>query len=325
MVKCDMPRQGRGHANKVRHMLKRLGSLRYFLSVMEFGTVREAARVNNITQPALTRHIKELEYEVGVSLFERSPNGMIPTKFAEILANYARQIDLNGQVALREIREISEGHSGVLRIGAGPAWAYSIVPDAIARLQAEMPKVEVELNARINEYTRLLSSAKLDCLVSEIPLLLERESQHVYEEIIDIRYLVFARAGHPIRKEKRISATALATYPWIGFSDSVNARVRLMNYFRDNRVHLESFAVKTTSFQSGLRLLTQNDYLMLLPHTLFPIAEKFDVFPLATRGLSPKHSAGIIRSENVARLKSYQRLRQHIQDVVREIVINDRK
>jgi DNA-binding transcriptional LysR family regulator len=126
-------------------MIRRIQLLRYFLAVARSGSIRQAAESVHLSQPALTRRIQDLEGDLGVTLFERTPRGMALTRFGEVLLHYAQAIDLSCDFALKEINDLVTRETGELRIGAGPAWTFSLVPDTVALLRKTLPRVKVQL------------------------------------------------------------------------------------------------------------------------------------------------------------------------------------
>src|SRR5215469_9982332 len=106
--------------------------LRHFLGVVEKRNITAAAEALHISQPALTRSIRQLEKTIGVDLFERLPTGVVLTRHGEVLAQRAKLMDLEYKHALAEIKALEQGLSGTLQIGAGPVWITDILPTVVA-------------------------------------------------------------------------------------------------------------------------------------------------------------------------------------------------
>lgn len=136
-----------------------LDQLRAFLAVARTGNVRKAAEELHLTQPAVTARIKTLETALGVDLFDRSAS-MRPTKNGAALIGYAEQyLKLNGLIQ-RDVGRLDSVESQ-FRIGVSETIVQSWLPEFIAALRAEFPKLSVEIDVDISRSLRerLLSSA----------------------------------------------------------------------------------------------------------------------------------------------------------------------
>jgi LysR family nitrogen assimilation transcriptional regulator len=123
-----------------------LRQLDQFVTVYEEGSFSRAARRANCTQPALSVQIRNLEDELGVSLFTRSRRGVVPTIAGKRL--YARSLSILSAVADTRIavRELSGDVTGALTIGTVPSVSRSALPAALSRFTEVHPNVELTLD-----------------------------------------------------------------------------------------------------------------------------------------------------------------------------------
>ena len=129
--------------------------VRSFLAVLDAGSVTAAARHLGTTQPTLSRHVAELEAELGAPLFERTGRGVAPTAAALAIADAARQM-ADGAVALTHgLAGARTASRGVVRVTTSEVAATWLLPAVLARLQRAHPEIEIELVAS-NELTNLL-------------------------------------------------------------------------------------------------------------------------------------------------------------------------
>lgn len=289
-------------------MIKATQVLRHFLAVAEHGGVHEAARHVHLSQSALTRQIKSLEDELGVALFERTSKGMKLNRFGTIFLHYARQVELNLGYGLSEIQENLDGTLGSLRIGAGVAWSYAIVPDAIAQLQQELPGVRAELHTRVNEFYPMLEAGQLDCLVTELPE--KRQPMLAYEEILAIDRRIFSHRSHPLATQRRIPTPTLLHYPWVAFLGSPVGTLALKAYFASAGLAEPPIAVATSSFQSGFQVMRQHAYLMMLPSTLSAVAHERGLVALDIQHTMKGYISGLVYRPEVSRLSPFRRFRE---------------
>lgn len=116
-----------------------------FLAALEHGSLMGAARATGVSQPTLGRHIAELEAQWGVLLFERTGRGLLPTREALRLAEWARQMEGAAQGLERQLAGAATSLSGSVRLSASQPVACYLLPPVLARLRNQLPDVQVEL------------------------------------------------------------------------------------------------------------------------------------------------------------------------------------
>src|SRR4051812_11384534 len=110
-----------------------LRHLRYFSAVAAHGSFNRAADSLNLTQPALSRQVKDLEEELGVRLFLRRANAVTLTEAGEVFYEEASEILDRTEQAIARVR--ANDKSEKLRVGYGPSLTAGILPQAIERFQ----------------------------------------------------------------------------------------------------------------------------------------------------------------------------------------------
>jgi len=122
-----------------------LRHLRYFVAVVDAGNVSRAAERLRISQPALSRQIRDLEVELGVSLFERRAGRLVLTGQGEDLLARCREL-LMGAEALRDrAQALRGGDVGIIRVGVAPLTLESLLPPFLALHRKGHPNVYVHL------------------------------------------------------------------------------------------------------------------------------------------------------------------------------------
>jgi DNA-binding transcriptional LysR family regulator len=129
--------------------------VRSFLAVLDAGSVMGAARRIGAQQPTLSRHLAELEAQLGVPLFERTGRGVSPTAAALAIAAAARQMQEGADVLGRALAGQRDATAGTVRITTSDVAAVWLLPEVLAALQAEEPGIAIELVAS-NGLTNLL-------------------------------------------------------------------------------------------------------------------------------------------------------------------------
>jgi LysR family transcriptional regulator, regulator of abg operon len=197
----------------------RLQHLQLILTLAEAGTLRAAAGRMNVTQPALTKSLRQLEDEFGTAMVLRSPKGVRLTPAGELLAARAA-------TAMRELDRAREEVAWQLRhararvvVGVSPAAAITLMPGALARLRARWPQVQVGVVDAI--YPRVLTmvrAGELDLAAGPLPLEGAGRGLRV-APLFDAQQILVARAGHPLARARRLAALENAAWVVTGPPD----------------------------------------------------------------------------------------------------------
>jgi DNA-binding transcriptional LysR family regulator len=126
-----------------------------FLAVFDAGSLMGAARRLGAQQPTLSRHIAELEAQLGAPLFERTGRGVTPTAVALAIAESARQMEAGADALQRRLAVQRDLSHGSVRITASQVVAAYLLPPVLAALQREEPGIRIELVAS-NQLSNLL-------------------------------------------------------------------------------------------------------------------------------------------------------------------------
>ena len=147
--------------------------LKYFLMVAEELNITRAAERLYISQQSLSNHIGNLERELGVKLFTRSPKLSL-TYAGGLLVDTASQIlDLHSQY-LSKVGDINKQYLGVLRVGVSHTCGLALLPDVLPRFRAEFPQVEFSLfEGNSTQLEDELSHGRVDLIICFQPIIME--------------------------------------------------------------------------------------------------------------------------------------------------------
>src|SRR5688572_29013403 len=126
--------------------LVELRHLRYFIAAAEEENVSRAALKLHVSQPALSRQIRDLEDELRFPLFERTAKSVRLTDAGRIFLSEARDVLKRAEEAINKARATATGGRGELHVGYAPSPTARILPMALRAFQARMPKVRVRLH-----------------------------------------------------------------------------------------------------------------------------------------------------------------------------------
>jgi LysR family transcriptional regulator, cyn operon transcriptional activator len=122
-----------------------LRHLRYFIAVAEAGGVSRAATRLNISQPAVSRQIRDLETELGVALFDRRGGRLVLTAEGEDLLSRSRELARSAEAFRERAQALRGGEAGIIRVGIAPLTLESFLPPFLAQHQRRHPKIDVRL------------------------------------------------------------------------------------------------------------------------------------------------------------------------------------
>jgi len=231
----------------------KLQQLDLFVMIAEEGQIGRAATRAGITQPALTKHLQNLEQSVGSRLFERDRNGVQLTQAGVRLLTRARVILGSAEEAQRELAELASGAIGQLRVGVGPTMAEHLLPQAVSELISRFPKVELKVMSALNDVLfENLRAGELDLVVSAIPDTAPADFEQ--ELLLHDELVVVANTNHPLRRRERIPLRDLADEFWVLPPPLVLARQWLNQQFVKRRLPVPRAAVEADSEVSILAI-----------------------------------------------------------------------
>jgi len=281
--------------------------LRHFLGVVEKRNITAAAEALNISQPALTRSIRQLEKTIGASLFERLPTGVALTKQGEVLARRVRLMELEYRHALAEISALEQGTTGTLRIGAGPMWVAVILPDVITAFYEQFPHVKVRVTeGAIDSLVPALTAGEID--LACVTLAFPSQPELVKEPLLGVRHALVARETHPLAGKGVVAAEELARYPWVVLANDSVGTGRIGSYLVANGLEPPQIAIEATSI-GMLRVLERSDFLGLISTPMVEYAKRFGLVAIPHEGTFWEAEAGFafLRTRRPARtLESFK-------------------
>ena len=193
-----------------------LRHLRYFIAVAKHGSFNRAAQTLHLTQPALSRQVKDLEEELSVPLFVRGKNAVTLTAAGDSFYEEAREIIARVDLAIQRIR--NQPHTEILRVGYAPSVTAGVLPSVLQRFHAEYPRVRVELADLFpKDMMNKARDGELDIVIT-----LETPGSPVphfrWEGLSRIRIVLVMPANHALAKLKRIPPSRLREVPLVGLA-----------------------------------------------------------------------------------------------------------
>ncbi len=213
-----------------------LRHLRYFAAVAAHGSFSRAAENLHLTQPALSRQVKDLEDELGVPLFVRGKNSVTLTAAGELFYDEARDLLAQADQAIQRVR--GEVHGEVLRVGYAPSLTAGIMPRAIERFKKMAPQVRVELfDLSPLEMSEKAAAGSLDLVLTAAGTE-SANPDFQWSELRRLATVIVMAERHPLSRLKRIPPARLKEMPLRGLG-----RVNFPEYAPKMRAILKPFGV----------------------------------------------------------------------------------
>jgi LysR family transcriptional regulator, benzoate and cis,cis-muconate-responsive activator of ben and cat genes len=196
-----------------------LRHLRYFVAVAETENVSRAALKLHVSQPALSRQIRDLEDEIGFSLLERTAKSVRLTDAGRAFLDNARALLQNADEAVTKARAVASAEPTELHVGYSPTPTAEILPKILRAFQRAMPNVHVKLHDwSHNAIFDGIRDGRLQLGLIVPPLKASAVHDVRYEELFHERVCVAVAPQHPFARRRAIPITEVAAEPLIGLT-----------------------------------------------------------------------------------------------------------
>jgi DNA-binding transcriptional LysR family regulator len=232
------------------------------------GSILHAAQAANLTQPAASKLLAELEHALGVQLFERLPRGVAPTLYGDVMIRRAGAALAEMDAAHQEVMELLSGLSGRVAIGTVMTPSTGLLPEAVKRLKRSYPRVHVAITVDTSKLMiQRLRAGELDLVIGRI---LDTESAAVlnFEPLNDEPHSLIARAGHPLAGAANLQLAELVREGWILPPSGSILRDRLTALFLSQGLDQPAEIVETLALPVITKLLIGSDMVCALPTEL---------------------------------------------------------
>ncbi|HEV7265169.1 MAG TPA: LysR substrate-binding domain-containing protein [Falsiroseomonas sp.] len=259
------------------------------------GSLLKAGTALGLTQPALSRNLRELEQLAGERLFERHARGVRPTQAGVVVIRLARRLLAELRRAEEELDALGGAEGGAVAVGVLPVASVGVLPGALIRLRQRHPGLRLRLEqGRTEELLPMLAARELDLVVGRLYMPAVPDGflrQALWEEPIS----VLAREGHPLLAASGpVTAAMLARHELVlptvsqRVGQEIDQLVALLGLPRD-------VALRSSSYGFIREMLLASDCLSIMPRSMMVgdlLRGVLKVVPLPVP--APPRPAGII-------------------------------
>ncbi len=292
-----------------------LKQLRYFAAVARFGHFGRAAESRNVTQPALSMQVSELEGDWGLKLFERRQQGARLTDAGEELLARAKDI----LTAVRDLDDYAQHHkqvlSGRLRLGVIPSIAPYILPPLLPLLRSRYGDLDLRVRETLTEVlVEELLDGQLDLLLLALPI---EHPGIATEALFEDRFLLAApagwqggtgRRGKGARKERRASPELLESGSLLLLEEGHCLRDQALAFCQVRQIDsLDTFGA--SSLSTIAQMVANGMGLTLLPEISLGIeAKRNDIQVIPFEAPEPSRSVGLAWRASSPRRRDFEAL-----------------
>lgn len=257
---------------KLRHLV-------LLVTIADEGSFVKAAEALYVSQPAVTRSVREVEELIGIDLFVRGPRGVVPTAAGEILIERARSALGSLRRASEQIEEVRHGGPRPLRVGTNLAGAYALLPQAVVTLKQAHPEISISVVEGTAEVLATsLQRSELDLLVGRLDPGTYRGALH-HIRLYDEAVRAVVRRGHPVLSTTPRLADLLP-YPWILPLQPSTLRAELDEMFAAAGLASPRDITECSTLLTSREIVLQTDAIAPLPMLIGVRDDLLDMLPL---------------------------------------------
>lgn len=251
-----------------------LRDLNILLAVADAGSMAKAATRLAISQPAVSRAISDMEQALGVTLLDRSPQGVEPTRYGHALLRRGVAIFDELKQGMADLAYLADPTTGELRIGSNPGVAEGIVVAAIERLSQQHPRLVFHLvhGGLLAQYD-LLRERRVELAFARLSTEVPGDDVN-HEVLFDEPLAVVAGVNNPWTRRRNIALADLVNEPWTWPTAGTFFDALVIEAFRACGVEPPRAATYAEAFSVRMRLAATGRFLAVVPASVLRFSAK---------------------------------------------------
>jgi DNA-binding transcriptional LysR family regulator len=246
----------------------KLQDLHVLMTVIDAGSMGRAAAHLNITQPAISRAIAELENAFGLRLLDRHPKGVEPTEYGRALIECGLAMFDDLRQGVKKIECLSDPASGEVRVGSGGFLGASFVSSVIDRLSRRYPRIVFHLlTAPSEQLQRELIDRSIDLFIAWRfdPITDERLD---FDFLFDDSFVVATDAQSSWARRRKVTLSELMSEMWVLPPPKSAIGSIVTQAFRARGFDYPRATVLTTNPEVRIRLLATGRFFTIFPKSV---------------------------------------------------------
>lgn len=268
--------------------------LRSLLTVADTGSITTAADRLNISQPALSRRLQQLEDYLGAELMVRGRKGVELSMVGQLVATEARVIVNRFDNLRQQVQAHQQLDSGTVTIGGGATAVSFLLPQAITEFRADLPGIRFQLKeAGSREVARDIASGRLELGLVTMPV--QTRDLDVRKLMTDHIVLV-ARRDHPLASKKQVESQDLIEHAYVGFEAGSAIRQIIDATLRASGVEL-NVVMELRSIPAILRMVATTGYLAFVSR--ISIENQSEIAEISVTGLAIERQLALVTRQGI--------------------------
>lgn len=258
----------------------RLRDLHVFFAVVQRGSMAKAAAQLGVSQPAVSEVIAGLEHAIGVRLFDRGPDGVVPTMYGRALLKRGAAAFDELRQGIKDIQFLADPTVGELRIGCPESLAGAILVPIIRKFSEQYPGVTiqvVDINTPALDLPQL-RDRDLDVALARVTNPMAGNDDLDVEILFDDEVVVAAGMQSRWAKRRRIDIAELAQEPWILTPPNTRPHMVVAQAFQARELDMPKICLVTFSVHLRINLLASGPFITAFPYSI--LRANVDRFPL---------------------------------------------
>lgn len=234
------------------------------IAVQDMGSVHQAANLLHMSQPGVSKALKEIEETLGAILFARTPQGLVATDMGHCVIRHARLMLSSLAHMHNELAALSRAAGVRISVGTIAGALAAVVADALLVFHKQHPDVIVDLHEGTSAHLlEGLQSGTLDIALCRTSVA-TRSELFQFEWLCDEEVRVAVSPVHPLAPCKQVTLAQAARYPWILFPGHMPLRTLLEREAASLNVRLQCRPIETASTFATALLLNKSPELVAL-------------------------------------------------------------
>lgn len=262
----------------------RLRDLETLVAVAQAGAMRKAATELHLSQPAVSKAMRDLEDTLGLKLLERGRRGVAPTAYGQALVKRSKALIDELQNALRELEHLADPEAGEVRLGAMETLQAGVVAAAVQAQLRRHPRMRFHFESGQSPelIAHFLPQRLVDVVVAR-PLVLPLPVDIHGEALFHDQLRVAVGPEHPLARRRKVNLADLMDDHWILSRNEVMPGTPVATALAASGLPMPERVVVTGSLNMRQNMLARGRFVTCVPHSLLPFARvrgNFHILPI---------------------------------------------